>query len=366
MAKFLYKQKGSNNWRIRFRIGGQRVNESTDTPILSEAKSRLDERRQQVRDGTYAPRTAQLTIAEIAEAKLAADKINNLDSYQSTEARWRLHLEPVFGGMKAIHLSTETINKYIAKRLEAKAAPATINREIALMRGAFNLAKKSGRLKTTPWFPSLREDNIRTGFLDDSLYQKLAVACSSEGIWLRGIFEVCAQFAWRSTSVRTLRVRQIDFGAGTIRLDDTKNDSGVTAVMTTVIRQVLEVCCAGKGQDDFVFTYSDGKPVLNFRLAWIRACKAAGCPALLVHDLARTGMRNLRRLGISEGVCMKIAGRKSPSIFRRYDIVSQDDLADAAKRLDEKQKNLGMVVGIVPVSEKPKQEQQAVQVPLVQ
>ncbi len=36
---------------------------------------------------------------------------------------------------------------------------------------------------------------------------------------------------------------------------------------------------------------------------------------------------------------MMISGHKTASVFRRYDIVEQADLADAAARLDAKQKS---------------------------
>ena len=107
-------------------------------------------------------------------------------------------------------------------------------------------------------------------------------------------------------------------------------------VMTEKVNKLLTACCEGKGQNDYVFT-RDGNPIVEYRKAWERARKAAECPDLLLHDLCRTGMRNMRRLGISEGVAMKVAGRKTASIFRRYDIVDESDLREVARKLDEKQ-----------------------------
>lgn len=55
---------------------------------------------------------------------------------------------------------------------------------------------------------------------------------------------------------------------------------------------------------------------------------------LIFHDLRRTAARNLRNRGISEGVIMKIGGWRTRSVFDRYAIVSQGDIADAMRKLE--------------------------------
>ena len=58
-------------------------------------------------------------------------------------------------------------------------------------------------------------------------------------------------------------------------------------------------------------------PVKDFRGAWESVTNAAGVPGLLVHDLRRTGARNLRRAGVDRDTVMRIGGWKTDSVFRR-------------------------------------------------
>jgi hypothetical protein len=65
-----------------------------------------------------------------------------------------------------------------------------------------------------------------------------------------------------------------------------------------------------------------------------RTLKELKYVGLLFHDLRRTGARNLRRAGVAEGVIQKIGGWKTRSVFERYVIVDQRDIADAMRKLE--------------------------------
>jgi len=76
-----------------------------------------------------------------------------------------------------------------------------------------------------------------------------------------------------------------------------------------------------------------GQPRSEFRKAWARACKGAGCPGMLRHDFRRTAARNLERAGVPRSVAMKITGHRTEAVYRRYTITSEADQREAAARL---------------------------------
>jgi integrase len=136
-----------------------------------------------------------------------------------------------------------------------------------------------------------------------------------------------------------------------VRLDagTTKNNEGRVFVMTDDLRALLEAQHAEherlkKAEHicPFVFVRlvadergGEKKPrqVKAFTKAWKNACRAAGCPGRIPHDLRRTAVRNMVRLGIPERVAMKLTGHKTRSVFERYNIVSDGDLGAVALRL---------------------------------
>jgi hypothetical protein len=88
----------------------------------------------------------------------------------------------------------------------------------------------------------------------------------------------------------------------------------------------------------------------NLRTEWEKACAACGLgtrekvkgkdytwhsyKGLLVHDLRRSAVRNLRRAGVPETLAMKISGHKTRDVFERYNIVSTDDISEAMRQLE--------------------------------
>jgi integrase len=281
-------------------------------------------------------------------------------------------LEPFFGRLRASDVGTGHVQRYIESRRDKDgASAASINRELALLRRAFNLGLRTQppKVRTVPYFTMLKEPKPRRGFLKPGEHDALAQACSDVGgLWLRSIFEVAITFGFRLHEMvgkNGLRVEQIDFAAGIIRLEITKNGDPRDVAMTGTVRSLLKECCRGKSGRDFVFSRG-GDPVVTFNRSWKKACVLAGvakllCPeceqeldrerhcadcdrdwnahqtkysGLLVHDCRRTAVRDLVRAGVPEKIAMTISGHLSREVFERYNIGDDFDLKEAARKLE--------------------------------
>jgi integrase len=372
-------------WTIKFYFRGLPRRESCHSTDRAVAERLLKRRLAEVETKIFTPRT-NVKVDELIADMLHEYRRDGRKTIADVESRWKNHLEPFFTRLKADDLNTDLIKKYCTKREEESANAATINRELAILKHAFNLATKCEpkKVRAVPFFPMYKENPARKGFLDDDQYTLLARQCTREGLWFRALLTTAYSFAFRKGELLSLRVRQVDLASRQIRLEagTTKNGEGRIAPMTDEVFTLLTACVIGKQKNDYVFTRPaarpelPAKPVRGFRRRWAKVCCAVGlgdlvCPdcypelkqqtidgkrqcstcgkkwkrqelkyvGLLFHDLRRSGVRNLIRVGVQQKVAMTISGHKTAAVFQRYNIVDERDIMDAGHKLNEKQKS---------------------------
>ena len=333
---------------IKYYRNGRPMRESSESDKETVAKSLLRQREGDIERGLpITPRTNKVTFDELMADVINDYRVNGKRSLDDLERRLDLHLKPYFGGWRAANITTTDVRSYITKRQAEKASNGTINRELATLKRGFTLGIDASKLTSRPKIPMLREDNVRTGFFEPVQFEAVRVHLPSP---LQRLVSFAHITGWRIRSeVQPLQWRQVDFNGGTVRLDagTTKNREGRVFPFTQELRRLLEAQRDYTRQVEreqgiicpWVF-HRDGKPIRVFRRAWARACKKAGCPGRIPHDFRRTAVRNLVRAGIPERVAMTMTGHKTRSVFERYNIVSEGDLLDAARRLDAAAKNL--------------------------
>lgn len=161
----VYQRTGSSRWWIEYWHRGRQYRESGGA-TEKEARNRLKARLKQIAgDRFVGPQEERVELAALLDA---------LETHLETKgaramASLKSHLKPVraaLGSVRAVDLRPADVERYIADRLEAEKAPATVNREVGALKQAFRLARKQERLTRVPHFPMLHEDNARQGFFE--------------------------------------------------------------------------------------------------------------------------------------------------------------------------------------------------------
>ena len=259
-------------------------------------------------------------------------------------------LKAGFAGKRADEITTDHINEYAERRQDEEAANATINRELALLRLAFNLARKAGKIKPemVPYFEMLPENNRRTGFFEQEQYESVL---SKLPDYLQGVLTIGYWTGMRKAEILGLTWDKVDLFNRLVFLERTKNGEDRTLPLNEELyRMMLEQHKQRVDGCPFVF-HRYGERIQSFGKAWHTACKDAGYEGKLVHDLRRTGVRNLIRAGVPQSVAMKISGHRDARIFDRYNIVDTRDLADAMRKVSqyEQEKRLARAKQVIDV-----------------
>lgn len=282
------------------------------------------------------------------------------------------HLDAFFEGWRAVEIDSDALRAYTDQRRRHGVKGSTINRELSLLSGMFSLAVEDDKLdeNSVPVFHWLKESEPREGFLEPEDYPKLRQQLPEH---VRPIVSLGFHCAMRLGEITGLRWKWVDLyvdvDRGEIRipgkLAKTKKPRIITLGGEPL--ELLRIEYQREPRGEFVFM-RDGDRIQSFYKAWQRACCAAGLgkmepiidpktgnakfanprpdrkrakakpqmrySGLIFHDLRRSGVRNLVRAGVTEGVAMRISGHKTRSVFDRYDIKDDRDLRDAAQKLE--------------------------------
>jgi integrase len=315
--------RGEIVWVEYWRRGGQH-RESTGQRGRAgrrAAERLLKKRWQEIGRGRFVGTSeARVLLTDLLDAVKVDYELNGRRSGWTLAYR----LEPLrqaFAGERAVDVTEDRIVRYTAARLAEGYAPASVNRELAALRRAFRLAVRQKRISVAPTITMLPENNARQGFVEPATFHEIAEHLTAP-------LDDVAHFGYltgsRKNEVVTLAWSNVDRTRGLITIvrEHSKNAEPRIIPLTPALAAIIErrwkartiTHPSGTVLADLVF-HRDGRPVGSFRKAGASACKAAGVPGLLFHDLRRSAVRNFERAGVSQAVAMKITGHKTASVY---------------------------------------------------
>ena len=347
-------QRGTIYW-IRYWHRGQEFRESSESESETVARRLLKQRLAETgrRGGKFlGPVEERLRFEDLAQMLRDEYAVNERRSTRRIEGALK-HLSQAFALARAVDIDAGRVSSYIAQRREQGAANATLNRELAALKRAFALAVHAERLSRAPHIAMLEEHNARQGFVEHSDFVALRDALPER---LRDPIAFLYLSGWRVSEMKSLEWRDIDTDGHAVRLrpEKSKNATGRVLPLSGELAEVISRAASARRLDCPYVFHDNGRQILDFRGAWAAACAKAGLGHLLVHDLRRSAIRNMTRAGIPERVAMALSGHKTRSIFDRYNIVSETDLAAAVERRDSYLADRPTERTVIPIAERRK------------
>jgi integrase len=306
---------------------------------MADAKKLLKSRWIEIHSGKFVdPKKAKITVNDLLDNYLVHLKNKGAKSVSRLISDLK-RIRETFGGFRAINVKSPMMDQYISEQLELGRANATINRGVSALKTAFNLARKQELLKDVPFFTTLREDNARQGFFEKAEYEAILDHLPD---YLRGVVQMAYKTGWRRAEILNLKWESVDRQAKELRLRTSKNREGRCIPLQGELWDVIESQWEAREVklkdrtliSQWVF-HNQGQQIQSYYKAWHTACNKAGIPGKLPHDFRRTAARNMTRAGVSETVAMSITGHKTNSMFRRYNITSQEDKQQALLATEE-------------------------------
>jgi integrase len=333
-------------WWIKFypTPGGKPKFESSKSANREDAEKLLRKRLGEVAVGKkHSAQADRIRMDALFDLVVADYREKGQRSIDDVKSRLKLHLRPKLGSLKAVELGTGDLSRYKAARQREGAGPATINRELSIIKRSFSLAAEhepEPLVYHNPTVKKLTERNVRKGFIEKPDYVRLLAELPP---YLKLALVIGFHTGARLNEVMSLRWSDVDLSRTeptfTIAAEFSKNGEARSIPLYGDLLAALQQQKADRDEKypllEYVFHDGTGHRLKTFYKAWRSACTRAGLSGLLFHDLRRSAVRNMVRAGIDENLAMGISGHKTHHVFDRYNIRVAKDLANAGRQLAE-------------------------------
>lgn len=262
-------------------------------------------------------------------ASYLAEKEGRVADHRRLRIAWD-RAKATFGHLRPDQITATLCREYTSARTADGMSPATIIKEINVVRQALNFhGAKAGASFETPRKPPPRDRHLTR---DE--FQRLLDGCVSPHVRLFCILALVT--AGRKTAILELTWDRVDFRRGLIHLERPGSfpaKGRAIVPMTDRAREALTEAYKGRLTDHVIET--NGAPLKDIKKGFTASALRAGLNDVTPHDLRHTAAVWMAESGVSMPEIAQYLGHTDPSItFRVYARFSPDYLRKAAGALN--------------------------------
>jgi integrase len=318
-------------WYADYYVRGDRVQESTGTANRREAEKFYALRISEIERGVYA-KPVKTTISEFGEKYLEYAKANKRSWMRDQQIIE--HLNRFFGATVLCDIGPLSIERYKLQRIQS-VSPATVNREIALLKHLFNMAERWGLYRgrnPVRDVKFLAEDNLQFRFLSGAEEETLLGACSP---YLEDLVLFAINTGLRLNEILNLRWEEVDLDNGVVKMLVQKNRRMLEVPLN---EKALAVVKGWHGLRKCEYVFYNPETGGQWKDLWLglqKACRKAGINDVTWHTFRHTFASRLTRAGADLVTVKELLGHSSVSVTMRYAHTNRDSKIRAVKLLNQ-------------------------------
>jgi integrase len=254
--------------------------------------------------------------------------------------RLNQHLIPFFKSRPLSGIATFVVERYKKSRLDCKAAPGTINRELAALSHLFSKAVEWGWLQHRPaTIKRLKEDSGRIVYLTSEQASRLLESAKQDlNPHVHTFTVVGLETGMRLMEILSIRLEDIHLKKGLIHIPNSKTGSREQPI-TNHLREFLgAIIKASSAGQEWLFPSDKSKTghVVAIEKAFRRIVEGAGLdPKEIVrHTLRHTAVSHLVQAGVDLPTVKRISGHKTLEMVERYSHQDSEHIQAAMDKLE--------------------------------
>ena len=326
-------------WWMDFMFHGTRVRRSTETPDRKLAGAILAKVRTDIVEGKFFDKleAQHHTFGDMMEQYLAERSIVKAPKSRMRDSSALKHLLPVFGEKLLAEVTPKNLVAYRNHRRTEGAATATINKELQLVRHAFNLAMREWEwCRTNPMHQVALEpahNKIDRWLTDDEEVRLFHAA----PLWLQEIITFALNTGMRQGEILALQWQDVDFCRGTLVVMKSKNREHRTIPLNNVVYDLLSRKRTVGKKAGPVFVTGQGNELKARYLirTFTKVRDRAGLTDFRFHDLRHTFASRLVQRGIDLYRVQLLLGHKTGAMTQRYAHHCPDSLREGVRVLEK-------------------------------
>lgn len=318
----IYRRKRSKLYWMTFRIRGRRIFKSTGTTNKQLAERIYARIVTEIHEGKWFPNEANKRKFEELRDRYMKDHSSpnkTLKSSLRDETSFK-HLSKIFHGLTMAEITPSRISEYKSLRRGEGAKPATLSRELEVLRHALNLAVREWEWLDKSPFEKVKLDRVNNKVERWITREEEERLLNASLPWLRQIILFALHTGMRQEEILSLLWNQVDLVRRTLTLFHTKNKEKRTIPLNETVMTLLKAKSRVHSISGFIFTSQAETRIdaRNLLRAFYAARKKAGLDDVRFHDLRHTFATRLVQAGVNLYVVKELLGHKTLAMTLRY------------------------------------------------